>query len=135
MSGWGEFGLRDEGLFNALAKIVVDKAQKEAIFAKGDATAVVNILKSMESLDLENDEFLSVLLEFLVDHFDELKFAWASLLFKTLGTITNGSQELLLRTMTVMCQPLHKKMKAAYDTSQKGAGIMIDDIPDLYDYQ
>lgn len=92
LSGWAEFGLRDEKLFNTLANIVVDKAKHEAIFVKGDTTAVVNILKAMESLDLQHDEFLSVLIEFVREHFDELKLSWVALLFKILGTITAGNQ-------------------------------------------
>jgi len=58
---------------------------------------------------------------------------WAVTLMKTLGTMTLGNQELLLSTMTHLSQPLHKKLKAAYDTSTK-TPIMIEDIPDFTDY-
>jgi hypothetical protein len=91
MSGWAEVGFRDEELFSHLADIVVDKAGKEAIFVKGDATAAVNILKAVETLDLEHDELVAVLLEFLLEHFDELKLTWAATLLKTLGTMSVGN--------------------------------------------
>lgn len=52
MSGWAEMGFRNEELFNALAKIVVDKSKSEVFFGKGDTTALVNILKSMLDLEL-----------------------------------------------------------------------------------
>jgi len=35
--------------------------------------------------------------------------------------------------MTQMCQPLHKKLKAAYDTTPN-AGIIVENIPDFTDY-
>lgn len=133
MSGWAELGFRNEELFTELAAIVTDKAKGEAVFVKGDAMAVVNILRALESLELENDEFLEVLLEYISDNFDELKMPWAVTLMKTLGTITQGNQEMLLATMTSLCQPLHKKLKAAYDTSSKNT-IAVSEIPDFTDY-
>lgn len=72
LSGWAELGFRDEQLFDRLAEIMVDKMQREAVFVKGDSTAVVNILKAMNSLQLDNEDFLTGCLEFLVDNFDEL---------------------------------------------------------------
>jgi hypothetical protein len=35
--------------------------------------------------------------------------------------------------MTEMCEPLHKKLKAAYDTSQKNT-TAVEDVPDFTDY-
>jgi hypothetical protein len=87
----------------------------------------------LDTLELENDNFLEMLLEYIIENFDELKLTWAVTLMKTLGTMTLGNQELLLSTMTHLSQPLHKKLKAAYDTSTK-TPIMIEDIPDFTDY-
>lgn len=47
--------------------------------------------------------------------------------------MTVGNQELLLATMTEMSQPMHKKLKAAYDTSSKNT-IAVEDVPDFTDY-
>lgn len=91
LSGWAELSIRDEELFAGLAQIVTDKAAQDAFFVKGDATIAVNILKSMEQLELTHEEFLTTVLEFLVENFDELKVSWAALLFKTIGTMSEGS--------------------------------------------
>ena len=91
MCGWAETGFRNEELFEVLAKIVVDKSKVQAFFSKGDANAIVNIIKSMFDLDMENDEFLNVMLEHLVDNFDELTLSWAVTLLKTLGSVSLGS--------------------------------------------
>ena len=45
----------------------------------------------MESLELENDEFLEVLLEYISENFDELKMPWAVTLMKTLGATIQGN--------------------------------------------
>jgi hypothetical protein len=103
LSGWAELFIRDEELFAGLAQIVIDKAAQDAFFVKGDATIAVNILKSMEQLELTHEELLTTVLEFLVDNFDELKVSWAATLFKTIGTMSEGSQEMLLATMTQLC--------------------------------
>ena len=91
LSGWAEIGFRDEQLFEKLANIVVEKQSKESFFAKGDTIAMVNILKAMSEIDLENDDFLTTILEPVVENFNELKITWAITLMRTLGTMSLGN--------------------------------------------
>ena len=92
---------------------------------------MVNILKAMSEIDLENDDFLTTILEAVVDNFNELKITWAITLMRTLGTISLGNQELLLASMTEISQAMHKKLKSCYDSK---AEVSIEDIPDFTDY-
>ena len=71
---------------------------------------MVNILKAMSEIDLENDDFLTTILEAVVDNFNELKITWAITLMRTLGTMSLGNQELLLASMTEISQAMHKKL-------------------------
>lgn len=131
LSGWAEIGFRDEALFEKLATIVIEKQSNESFFAKGDTIAMVNILKAMSEIDLENDEFLTTILEPVVENFNELTITWAITLIRTLGTMSLGNQELLLASMTQISQTLHKKLKNCYDAK---AEVSIEDIPDFTDY-
>jgi|688.fasta_scaffold464380_1 hypothetical protein len=52
---------------------------------------MVNILKAMSEIDLKNDDFLTTILEPVVENFNELKITWAITLMRTLGTMSLGN--------------------------------------------
>ena len=69
-------------MFDMLANLVIEKDQDDSFNDVGNGNALVNILKSMENLGFQNDEFLQIILNGLVTNFNELDIPWVTMLFK-----------------------------------------------------
>ena len=85
LSGWAQTGMRNPEMFKMLSELVVDKHKEGAFLDSGGANALVNTLKSMVQLGFSDDQFQQVIIDGLVDYFDELDIVWATMLFKQLG--------------------------------------------------
>ena len=69
----------DEGLpkvFETIAGAVVEKANDDTFFGRGNETVMVNILKAMAGLRLAHDDFVEVILEGLEQNFEQLDITW-----------------------------------------------------------
>jgi len=44
-------------------------------------------VKAVQEMGLEHDEFLAVILEQLLEHFEKLPMSWACTLFKIIGNM------------------------------------------------
>ena len=63
LSGWAEVNMQNEEMFEMLAKLVIEKDGEDAFVDNGSGTALVNIVRAMARLGLQNEEFLQVIMK------------------------------------------------------------------------
>ena len=118
LAAWREVGLLSHSYegFNIVKKLVLEKAKADAMFSKGCATALVNIIKTCNELQIADPQFLNCILTGLHSHFEELDIPWMTILLKNLGQLKCDNRGLVLEHFNRFANDTHKLLRRAYET-------------------
>ena len=90
LCAWSEVGmtshsLEEGGPFTMLRNLVIEKSSEDAFFSKGCGTALVNILKASNEMNIDDSQFLDCILDGLHDRFADLDIPWATICLKNMS--------------------------------------------------
>ena len=114
LCAWKEVGIT--GPFSMLRDLVVAKASEEGFFSKGCGTALVNILKASNEMNIVDADFLDCIMDGLEDRFVDLDIPWATICLKNMSQLKCEDRGMLLHHIVTLANEMHKVLKKAYAT-------------------